>query len=119
MSALILALLFALLVGSLSAQPAVRAVAISPDARYVAWISGADIWLTRIAKEFNQPKKIGIGTQLTWSPDSRRLAYVSDAGANNQQQVYTVAAEGGASVKIADLKGIPADFRWSPDGKTL
>src|ERR1700680_4412404 len=84
------AALLVLFVGPLSAEPPARAVTISPDARYVAWVSGSDIWLASIAKESNQPRRIAKGNCLAWSPDSRKLAFVSDIGAKGRQQVYTV-----------------------------
>src|ERR1051326_4082832 len=56
---------------------------------------------------------------LAWSPDSSRLAFLSDCAKGGQLQLYTVAASGGAPRKLTSLTGYLAHPRWSPDGKSI
>jgi len=56
---------------------------------------------------------------VTWSPDSKQIAFLSDAVKPGQLQLYVASAEGGPSKKLTDVKGLLATPRWSPDGKTI
>jgi dipeptidyl aminopeptidase/acylaminoacyl peptidase len=77
----------------------------------------------------------GAATQLTsgddwndtdpqWSPDSRRLAFVSDRSGHQFDEsydtdVWVISASGGPLTKISDRKTEDASPRWSPDGQTI
>ncbi len=54
-----------------------------------------------------------------WSPDSRTLAFFSNAGEKDQAQLWTVNADGSDPKKITHLKGYAARPRWSHDGKRI
>ena len=52
-----------------------------------------------------------------WSPDGRKLAYVSFEGGQSAiyiQEVYT-----GQRQKVTNFKGINGAPAWSPDGRKL
>ena len=55
---------------------------------------------------------------LAWSPDSRRIAFLSDAGEPGQLQLY-VAEPGHAPRRLTRLHGLLASPQWSPDGKSI
>src|SRR5262249_694537 len=55
---------------------------------------------------------------IAWSPDSQRLAFLSDAAKPGQSQLY-VASLNGPTRKITNVKGFLDAPRWSPDGKTI
>jgi dipeptidyl aminopeptidase/acylaminoacyl peptidase len=63
-------------------------------------------------------------TDPQWSPDSNRIAFVSDRtgkefdGGHNKD-VWTIPAEGGALVRISDHEFEDDSPRWSPDGKQI
>ena len=98
---------------------------ISPDGKQVAWVestkSGSAIYVSEVATV--KPRRITAGGSsedgVAWSPDSRQIAFLSDAGKPDQQQLYVVAAPGGAPRKLTSVKGFLAAPGWSPDGKTL
>ncbi len=63
-------------------------------------------------------------TDPQWSPDSARIAFVSDRtgkeheGGHNKD-VFVIAAAGGALAKISDHEFEDDQPRWSPDGKKI
>jgi dipeptidyl aminopeptidase/acylaminoacyl peptidase len=56
-----------------------------------------------------------------WSPDGRRLAFVSNRGDDKAPgQIYVIAAEGcGEARKLTDLKESATDLTWSPDSTRI
>lgn len=59
-----------------------------------------------------------------WSPDGTKIAFVSNRTGkeyddNRNSDVWVIAAEGGALVKISDHAETDSQPRWSPDGKTI
>lgn len=111
--------------------------AISPDGKLVAWVEtllgkdGAPDGNTAIylasADGSSAPKKISASANVSpraesgvaWSPDSKRLAFLSDAVKPGQLQLYIINIAAGAAKKITNVKGLLATPQWSPDGKTI
>jgi dipeptidyl aminopeptidase/acylaminoacyl peptidase len=112
---------------SLFAVRDISEVAISPDARRVAWVeAGAAIYVADLS-EFGSPvsrrarmdpARAASGHDFAWSPDSQQLAFLSDAAEPGQLQLYT-GANGEAPRQLTRLKGFLADPKWSPDGKSI
>lgn len=104
----------------LTATGQFRDLTLSPDGKKVAFVSHGEIFAS-------SSKEGGLATRITttpanefavaWSPDSRRIAYVSDrAGAYHLYQ-YDFAASAETQL-TRDPKGETSP-RWSPDGKLL
>jgi dipeptidyl aminopeptidase/acylaminoacyl peptidase len=111
--------------------------AISPDGKKIAWVEtlvgkdGAPDGNTAIyvtdRDSAAAPKRITAAAlnlsraegSLDWSPDSKQLAFLSDALKPGQLQLYVVSATGGPAKKLTTSKGLLATPRWSPDGKTI
>jgi dipeptidyl aminopeptidase/acylaminoacyl peptidase len=108
---------------------------ISPDGRRVAWVetltgkNGAPTGNSAIyvASVKAPAKRVRVtaartGTasegDIAWSPDSHRLAFLSDAAHPGQKQLY-VSTPGGAARQLTHLKGNLSDPTFSPDGKTI
>ncbi len=124
-----------------NATPAPRTfdqVAISPDGNRVAWVQssanesgeptgGSAIYVQDLKSPNSRPKRISAGTDIqagsedtiAWSPDSKHLAFLSDAEGDGQSNFYVVNVDGGSARKLTSLKGFLADPAWSPDEKTL
>jgi len=52
-----------------------------------------------------------------WSPDGRTVAYLSsESGKNN---IWIVASDGGAGVRVTDVKQDILSYRWAPNGKAI
>jgi len=57
---------------------------------------------------------------LAWSPDSTKLAFLSDGVKPGQLQLYVKdLADHGSIHRLTSVKGLLATPRWSPDGKTI
>src|SRR5262249_54037783 len=57
-------------------------------------------------------------TDPTFSPDGRRLAFLSDAEKKGQPQLYVADLGGGAVIQLTHVTGYLSKPRFSPDGKT-
>lgn len=54
-----------------------------------------------------------------WSPDSSRIAFVSDRKERGKPQLYVIELAGGEAVRLTDSSGGVARAVWSPDGALL
>jgi len=99
--------------------------AISPDSKQVAWVEnskdGSAIFVSAITG--GSPRRITAGgaseSAIAWSPDSKQIAFLSDAGSPGQPQLYVVNAGAGSPRKLTRVKGFLASPGWSPDGRTI
>ncbi|HJX84292.1 MAG TPA: hypothetical protein VJ723_08115, partial [Candidatus Angelobacter sp.] len=101
-------------------------VAISPDGKQLAWVekdpgAGRTIYVSA-AKPGAVARMIGSGNSdasLSWSPDSKSLAFLSDKAKKGQMQLYVMNAAGGLPRQVTKVKGFLSTPGWSPDGKTI
>ncbi len=99
--------------------------AISPDGKQVAWVEnskeGSAIFISAISG--GTSRRITAGGQsesaIAWSPDSKQIAFLSDAGNPGQPQIYVVNGGGASPRKLTSVKGFLASPGWAPDGKTI
>ncbi len=119
---------------SLAGAHGIRQVVISPDGQRVAWVaaeatasSPRGIYVCTLASPSSTRRRITAGSgedpsdeeAIAWSPDSRQLAFLSNAESSDQMQLYVVSVTGGEARKLTDLKGSLDAPSWSPDGKTV
>jgi dipeptidyl aminopeptidase/acylaminoacyl peptidase len=111
--------------------------AISPNGKRVAWVEiladaqgtptgKKDIYIAD-ASGIGKPVRLTAGAaaahfdegDVAWSPDSKRIAFLSDAAKSGQLQLYV--SDGGAAPakKLTGVKGFLASPQWSPDGKSI
>ena len=102
---------------------------ISPDGRLVAytvqetnWDDNAyetEIWLADA--KGGSPRQLTNGKKSSsspaWSPDSGRLAFISDR--TDKRQIYVIDARGGEAMKLTDVDEGVSSLGWSPDGKQI
>ncbi len=117
---------------SLAGAHGIRQVAISPDGQRVAWVESSGpsphgIFVCSLASPTSTRRRTTAGSgddasderEIAWSPDSRQLAFLSNAQTPDQLQLYVAKVAGGEARKLTDLKGSLDGPSWSPDGKTL
>jgi dipeptidyl aminopeptidase/acylaminoacyl peptidase len=102
---------------------------ISPNGRFVAyqvqetnWADNAfetEIWVAVVATgeryQLTNAKKSS--TNPSWSPDSKRIAFVSDR--DGKRQLYLIAPAGGEAMQLTSLETGVSSYNWSPDGRRL
>ncbi|HEX4953184.1 MAG TPA: S9 family peptidase [Thermoanaerobaculia bacterium] len=114
------------------AMERVGGAAVSPDGRWAVYSlsvfsvesnkSNADLWL--VPTDGSQPPRRltwneGSDGSPTWSPDGRRIAFVSKRG-ETPPQLYLLPLDGGGEAEpVTDLPVGPAVPRWFPDGKRI
>ena len=107
----------------------VSAPQISPDGRYVAYhVTSANweenefvtqIWVASMVTgeryQLTSGKKSATGPQ--WSPDSKRIAFVSDR--DGKRQIYLISPAGGEAAPLTAEEGGVSSIAWSPDGTSI
>ncbi len=90
--------------------------------------SGRRIALSVYGEVFTAPTEQGDLVQLTdaaardqapvYSPDGKRLAYVSDA--SGREEIYVASTDGaGTATKISDVDALKLAMSWSPDSNSI
>jgi dipeptidyl aminopeptidase/acylaminoacyl peptidase len=121
---------------SLAAASGFRQAVVSPDSKKVAWVEelrdkngaesgNAKIFTTTIDGKAPARKITASAvtpraeSDIAWSPDSRGLAFLSDAAKPGQLQLYLQSAPGQLAKRLTNVKGFLASPKFSPDGKTI
>jgi len=126
---------------ALSATQAARSfmqVAVSPEGTRLAWVEGltgedgtptggTGIFLLDTRTANSRPRRISASAanprtsdrDAVWSPDGKRLAFLSDAEKSGQEELYVADVATGTTQEVTTLTGNLADPAWSPDGKQI
>ncbi len=105
------------------------APSVSPDGRSVifsrTWIdkvndrSVSNLWITDI--EGKRVRELTAGnwrdSSPVWSPDGRKIAFLSDRDGTNQ--VHVMWTDTREAAQLTRLQATPGELAWSPDGKRL
>ena len=95
-------------------------IAISPDGKWAVWSAKKKLWLASVdgkqqAKELASVR--GAANQPKWSPDSKRIAFVSDRNTHSFVTIYQFDRDSVLYLAPSvDKDDMP---RWSPDGKWI
>jgi Dipeptidyl aminopeptidases/acylaminoacyl-peptidases len=104
---------------------------LAPDGKTLVYVRGANdimldrtrasLWSIDVASGEQIPLVAGSGsyTQPRWSPDGRRLAYLSRATGQTGTQLFVRWMQTGATARITGLPDAPHGITWSPDGKRI
>ena len=111
---------------------AVGQVAVSPDGKRLAWVEGGrgggDIRVAPL-EDLKKSERVTAAANaeqhcqefgLAWTPDSKRLAFLSDCGDPGQQpDLYFERIDGKPAARLTQLKGYVEAPAFSPDGTKL
>ncbi|HEX7153791.1 MAG TPA: S41 family peptidase [Thermoanaerobaculia bacterium] len=116
-SILALALVFAL--PTFAQQAALSEPSISPDEREIAFVSGGDIWTVPAGGGEARLLVADPATESRplWSPDGKRVAFVSTRTGNGD--IYVLDLARGTLKRVTYDDGRDQLDAWSSDGKTL
>ena len=106
-------------------------VAVSPNGTRVAWQQTvhhhSTLWIETLATHSrvrlsadpsNTNKDVDEG-DVAWSPDSRQIAFLSNARKKGPPQLYVANADGTRVAQVGTLTGAAQEITWSPDGRHI
>ncbi|HKS81979.1 MAG TPA: S9 family peptidase [Candidatus Acidoferrales bacterium] len=101
---------------------------ISPDGQWIAYTvatpdldankTSRNIWIVPVSGgPARQLTRGGSDMRARWSPDGKRLAFLSSR--DGAQQVYTIWLEGGEASRLTSISTGADNELWSPEGNTI
>ena len=105
----------------------VSAPQLSPDGSQIAfgrrWVDKmndrweSSVWIMNA--DGTRPRLLVQGSDVKWSPDGSRIAYIARGEPGGQQIFVRWMDANGAATQISHLTESPTGIEWSPDGKSL
>lgn len=102
---------------------------ISPDGRFIAYQVSETNWeendfvsqiwivMTATGERYQLTRGKKSSGNLEWSPDGKRLAFISDR--DGKRQIYLASPTGGEPVQLTSIDTGVNALRWSPDGQSI
>jgi len=105
------------------ASRAIRTASLSPDGSRIAFGARGDVWSVPVKSGItrNQTATSGVHERnVTWSPDGRYIAYISDASGENEVYIMPQDGRGEAVQLTTGADTYKYSLQWSPDaGKIM
>ena len=100
---------------------------LSPDGTKIVfgrrWVDKMnDRWETSVwmmNADGSQPRSLVQGSDVQWSPDGKRIAYIAKGEPTGSQIFVRYMDAEGATTQISHLTESPSGLAWSPDGKSI
>lgn len=113
-----------------------KEAAISPNGKLVASVESprdgsaasqlrsSVIYITNLQDSESPARVISVGPSssaccVAWSPNSKKIAFLSNSGSGGQQQIYVFDFEVGTTRKVTDLDGYLTNPQWSPKDNAI
>ncbi len=92
---------------------------VSPDGECIVFIRNGDIWLMEAdgSGQVNLTQSATFEAQPTWSPDGRRIAFVSNDAGNSD--LYLMNADGTSWAQLTADPARDSGPTWSPTGSSI
>lgn len=120
------------ILAGLSRGRSVGQVAVAPDGKRVAWIEGMrdggdilvapinDLKNTQHVSAAAQPDQHCAESDITWAPDAKSLAFLSDcAKPGEQADLYSSRLDGTPARRLTELRGYANQPAFSPNGTKI
>src|SRR6267142_371475 len=77
------------------------------------------IWILQVASREVRQFTNSVKSEFLprWSPDGRKLAFLSDR--DDATQIYVMPIDGGEGIRLTEGKNAVRSFEWSPDGQLI
>ena len=105
----------------------VQAPQLSPDASQIVytrrWIDKMNdkwesaVWLMNA--DGSHARQLVQGSDVKWSPDGKRIAYVAKGEPNGSQIYVRWMDSEGAATQVSHVTEAPSALEWAPDGKSI
>jgi Tol biopolymer transport system component len=101
--------------------PAIPASAFSPDGRWIAYVSGTELWVS--SPDGSNARRVAVAPSYVsvgaFSPDSTRLTYVSAGGLSGEGDSSEIVAVDGTGRVYLKEAPVIAPGNWAPDGRSV
>jgi len=111
--------------------PSVRGVQLAPDGRHLLYVKGEADWKENrtVSHIWRFDIESGAAMQLTygergessplWSPDGTHIAFVTQRGDDEHNQIYLMRTVGGEARRLTDHATAVGGLEWAPDGRFI
>jgi Tol biopolymer transport system component len=106
------------------AEPSARHLSFSRDGEWVAWVEYPEgtLWRSRRdgTRKLQLTEPAGFyASQPRWSPDGRRIAFVTGTMMGFQLRAFVVGKDGEGLRPVVEEASLPNTMDWSPDGRLV
>ncbi len=79
----------------------------------------SDLWRVGSDGHDLRPMIENGGSEATWSPDSRRIAFLARRGDDKTRQIYLLPADGGEATRLTRGSRNIGSLQWAADGRSI